>query len=376
MIKDTIKYILISLFALIVIFIGWLFFSVPKVLAAGTAQPGATNWLYTNVDFNMKLYKADGSLDETFYLWQLNEYYGTSSSVSNFDDFIVRYDFISGTSLEADVDYVFYMNFWVFAPTPNTHDLSIDDISVYWGNRSNVTNNSLEFNYDGDFILEKTGQGNCTGGGCEYPYVKYYSLKFSFSFSSAHYLRLQLFLPDEAVNQGIWLSQFGIYNEDNPPSEAELIINNNNSNTQTIINNNNYNSEKEREAINDNTEAINNVNNSINNSSVDNPSQSINDLQNALPTNGVISDLLLLPVTLFRVMLNGIGGTCSTISLGQLYGTELILPCIDLENIVGFWLWNIIDYLSCFAFILGIRKTFVKIFNNFTNLRDGGNAVE
>lgn len=118
------------------------------------------------------------------------------------------------------------------------------------------------------------------------------------------------------------------------------------------------------------------INNSINNSNVDDPSNDISSMNSKLGTNNVISDLLLLPITLFQNVLNSINGTCSPWNLGSLFGTNLVLPCIDLSSLLGSALYGVIDVLLSGIFVLSIRKRFVDIFQNITSLKDGGNEIE
>lgn len=120
------------------------------------------------------------------------------------------------------------------------------------------------------------------------------------------------------------------------------------------------------------------TNDTLNDDTIDdsNTTGTLEDLSEALPTNSVISDLLLLPVRLFQNIVNSINGSCSPFNLGSLYGSNLILPCINIESLIGSALWSVIDILFCGVFILIIRKKFVDIFHNLTDLRNGGNAVE
>lgn len=166
-----------------------------------------------------------------------------------------------------------------------------------------------------------------------------------------------------------------------------LISQSNNSNVVSAINGT-------TNAINGTTNAINNqsqqqhndavsqkqstdaINNSINDSSTDDPTNDLNDMTNNQTSNSVISDLLLLPVNMFQKILNSINGTCSTFSLGALFGTNLTLPCINIENHIGSALWGAIDVIFCGMFMLSMRKKFVDIFQNITSLKDRGNELE
>lgn len=123
-------------------------------------------------------------------------------------------------------------------------------------------------------------------------------------------------------------------------------------------------------------DSIDDVNDTLNDSSVDSSDSTINSLKNQLPTNSVISDLMLLPVSMLSSLVNAIDGSCATFSLGSLYGTNLYMPCIDIEDYVGSAIWTFIDLVFSAMFILVIRKTFLKIFHNITNLRTGANEVD
>lgn len=128
----------------------------------------------------------------------------------------------------------------------------------------------------------------------------------------------------------------------------------------------------------DTKNAIEDTNDTLKDDTIDsnNTSSTLDDLSDNLPTNSVISDLLLLPVRLFQNIVNSINGSCSPFNLGSLYGSNLTLPCINIESLIGSALWSVIDILFCGAFVLVIRKKFVDIFHNFTDLRNGGNELE
>ena len=125
-------------------------------------------------------------------------------------------------------------------------------------------------------------------------------------------------------------------------------------------------------------EGINDIDDSINDDSVDtdNAESSIDDMKDQVASNGTITQLLTLPITLYRSILNSISGSCSSFNLGTLYNHTLIMPCINLQNVLGSTLYNIIDIMCCGAFILVFRKKMVDIFNHMTSLNDRGNEVE
>lgn len=123
---------------------------------------------------------------------------------------------------------------------------------------------------------------------------------------------------------------------------------------------------------------LDSIDNTLNNDSIDssNTTGTLENLSDDLPTNSVISDLLLLPVRLFQNILNSINGSCSSFSLGSLFNTNINLPCINLQNILGSSLYSVIDILISGIFVLSIRKKFVNIFENLSSLKNGGNELE
>lgn len=124
---------------------------------------------------------------------------------------------------------------------------------------------------------------------------------------------------------------------------------------------------------NNTTNAINGVNDSINNDNVSTNtenSSTANEWASASASDSVVSDMVLMPITLLNAFSSGFGGSCQAYNLGSLYGTNLTLPCIDISNYLGSTLWGIIDVLMSGFLIFGIGKKFVKVFNDFTNLKD------
>lgn len=117
---------------------------------------------------------------------------------------------------------------------------------------------------------------------------------------------------------------------------------------------------------------IDDVNNSINNSNVDDPSSKFDDFESKVASNNVIARLVLLPVTLFQWVLVGVNNVCTTpISLGSLFGSELIIPCINLENYLGSSLFNVIDVLISGLFVYTIGKKMISVFNTLSSLKEG-----
>lgn len=129
-------------------------------------------------------------------------------------------------------------------------------------------------------------------------------------------------------------------------------------------------------AINENTQAVEDVNNSINDGSTDDPTSDISTMNGKLASNNSITQLLTLPIQMYQNILNSVNGSCSSFSLGSLYNHNLTLPCINLQNLLGSTLYGIIDILISGLFILSFRKKMVDIFNHMTSLNDRGNELE
>lgn len=152
--------------------------------------------------------------------------------------------------------------------------------------------------------------------------------------------------------------------------------------SQDIIDNNNANFNKLIDQINQNNAQINqnfyNIDNSINNvddtlkdDSITNPSNAFNGFNSSLADDSGIETIFLLPVRLFQAVLNGLNSeSCSNISFGSLYGTNLTLNCINIESFVGSGLYNLLDLLCAFGLIFGIRKYILLIFERISSLKE------
>lgn len=117
--------------------------------------------------------------------------------------------------------------------------------------------------------------------------------------------------------------------------------------------------------------SINNLNNNISNSDVEDPTGMLDDMEDLIATNGTITNLISLPITLYTKVLNSINGTCSQFNLGSLYNHNLIIPCINVSTYLGSTLWNLIDIIISGAFVLIIAKKMIKAFENFTSMKEG-----
>lgn len=144
-----------------------------------------------------------------------------------------------------------------------------------------------------------------------------------------------------------------------------------NNQTNTIINNQNNNTKDITDAQQDTTDAINDLNDTMSDSSTDSPNNGINAVKNGIATNGVITQLITLPVTLFQQILTSINGTCQSFNLGSLFGTDLILPCINVSDYLGSTLWGVIDVIISGYFVWVISRKMISAFDMFSTMKDG-----
>lgn len=159
-----------------------------------------------------------------------------------------------------------------------------------------------------------------------------------------------------STNQGVRIVSMDV-TVDNTGTGA--IINNNNQNTQNIINS--------QTEINN---SINDISDTLNDTTQPNTSNFFNNLGNYAPSMTPITDLLNMPYNLINRFLNGFNGSCSSINLGSLYGTTLVLPCIDLGSLLGSQLWGIIDILFVGIMCLNIGELLIHDFNSLLTLND------
>lgn len=124
------------------------------------------------------------------------------------------------------------------------------------------------------------------------------------------------------------------------------------------------------------TQATQDINDSLNDSTTDNPSTALSDMNSKISDNNVISNLLTLPIRFYQTILNSVNATCTPYNLGKLFNTDIVLPCKNIEDILGSGIVTIIDTGLCGLFVFSIRKKFVNIFENITSLRDRGNELE
>lgn len=116
------------------------------------------------------------------------------------------------------------------------------------------------------------------------------------------------------------------------------------------------------------SDSVNDINNSINNPNVD--PININEIYSKISTPGPITTLLGFPIVIANSFLNNIG-TCSPYVLGDFFGETITFPCVTISDWIGSSATFTLDLFISGFLILKIRKQIIKIWNNFTSLKDG-----
>ena len=85
--------------------------------------------------------------------------------------------------------------------------------------------------------------------------------------------------------------------------------------------------------------------------------------------NDPLNYLLVLPLhTIQRINTALSSSSCSRITFGQLYGSELYLPCIDIKSHIGNNLFNTIDVMMGIGLLAITLKKFYDSISNILTL--------
>lgn len=117
------------------------------------------------------------------------------------------------------------------------------------------------------------------------------------------------------------------------------------------------------------TEQQQKTNDTLKDDNIDTSKTNIND-KSADASKSPISSLLTLPLKLLNNINTGLSGTCSSFNLGSLFGTELSLPCINLEQRLGTFLWGLIDSFFCIFLIYNVGMLAIKIWTDVIMMKD------
>lgn len=88
-------------------------------------------------------------------------------------------------------------------------------------------------------------------------------------------------------------------------------------------------------------------------------------------SNTPVSSLITMPITLLQKFNDGFSASCGSYDLGSLYGHHIILPCIDLQGLLGSELWSLIDMLFSLFLVYNIGLMCIDIYESITSLDDG-----
>lgn len=150
---------------------------------------------------------------------------------------------------------------------------------------------------------------------------------------------------------------FGIMRRVNKYSDsANAIIENQNQNTQQQMQ---QQQQQHNEMMNDTVQDTNET------------QSMFSSFESFLPENGIITQLITLPILLYTNILNNVNGSCSSFSLGSIYGEPLTLPCINISQYLGSNLWGVIDILMSGFFVLVIARKLIKVFQNMSSMKEG-----
>lgn len=138
-------------------------------------------------------------------------------------------------------------------------------------------------------------------------------------------------------------------------------------NQQNIIDQNNQIISEQQNTTN----AVEDLNDNLTDSDVTGVEDSFEQFEGFLEDNSTITQLITLPITLYSSILNNVGGSCQPFNLGSLYGEDLVLPCVNIGNYLGSTLWGMIDLIISGFAVYFIAKKLIKVFNNFSSMKDG-----
>lgn len=143
---------------------------------------------------------------------------------------------------------------------------------------------------------------------------------------------------------------------------------------QQIIDQNNTQINQNNQIINQNTQINDNIQentDAMKDSKVDSPRGDINNVKGKVASNTTISSLVTMPVRLFTNVLNGLNTSCATFTLGTMFGKTLEFQCINLNDVLGSFLFNTIDVIISGLLVYAISRKFIKLFNELSQMKEG-----
>ena len=216
-------------------------------------------------------------------------------------------------------------------------------------------------------IGNSTATKKCTTNGSSGWYIDYYFYIESFYETTGVYVNTFNLKVYNSRTYKVYQTLINLYSL--PDLDTVPDYSNDLNNIQSGIDNTNKKLQENNEEIKKQTEEQKKTNDTLKDDNIDSSKTKIED-KSADASKSPISSLLTLPLKILGNINTGLSGTCSPFSLGTMFGTELILPCIDLESRLGSWLWGLIDSFFCIFLIYNVGMLAVKIWTDVIMMKD------
>lgn len=216
-------------------------------------------------------------------------------------------------------------------------------------------------------IGNSTATKKCTTNGSSGWYIDYYFYIESFYETTGVYVNTFNLKVYNSRTYKVYQTLINLYSL--PDLDTVPDYSNDLNNIQSGIDNTNKKLQENNEEIKKQTEEQKKTNDTLKDDNIDSSKTKIED-KSADASKSPISSLLTLPLKILGNINTGLSGTCSPFSLGTMFGTELILPCINLEERLGSWLWGLIDSFFCIFLIYNVGMLAVKIWTDVIMMKD------
>lgn len=124
-------------------------------------------------------------------------------------------------------------------------------------------------------------------------------------------------------------------------------------------------------SINNLTNNVNNLDDTMKDDSITSPNAYIEDFEDLLPSSGPITRLLTIPAQLFGAVVSSINTTCSPYRLRYINNSYIDLPCFSIGDYLGSSFESVVDLLMFGLLFWKIIKTLIKVFEQFTSMKEG-----
>lgn len=130
--------------------------------------------------------------------------------------------------------------------------------------------------------------------------------------------------------------------------------------------------DNETQAITNIQNSTNTINSNITDSSIDtnNTNSSVSGFSsstNESMSNTPVSSMISLPITFLTGVNNALSNSCTNVNYIELFGYQLVLPCLNLSERLGS-VWTIIDTIFSCMLIFSIGKSLVSTFARLSDM--------